>query len=151
TPVAEEHFFSVFFRNKLGARFHHRNTQNLGPRLLLACLPGEYHEFGLLLFALAAHDRGYRLILLGGDMPLAELPGVIEKTHCDAVVLSGSEHLCCDDLKQELINLQQHRLCPIYIGGQLTEQCQQVFTKLNLQIIGTDLAKALDQIALQFA
>jgi DNA-binding transcriptional MerR regulator len=30
TGIAEEHFFSVFMRNKLGARFHHRNLQNTG-------------------------------------------------------------------------------------------------------------------------
>nr|MDJ0882067.1 MerR family transcriptional regulator [Gammaproteobacteria bacterium] len=125
-PIAEEHFFSVFFRNKLGARFHHRNQQNQGPRLLLACLPGEYHEFGLLLFALAAHDRGYRLILLGGDMPLSELPTVIEKTMCDAVVLSGSEHLMCENIQQDLAALQHHKTCPIFIGGQLSPRCKQV-------------------------
>ncbi|HEY9150487.1 MAG TPA: MerR family transcriptional regulator, partial [Gammaproteobacteria bacterium] len=44
--IAEEHFFSVYLRNKLGARIQHLNSRGRGPRLLLACLPGEYHEIG---------------------------------------------------------------------------------------------------------
>ena len=71
--VAEEHFFSVYLRNKLGARFHHRPTlPAAAPRLLAACVPGEHHEIGLLLFALAAHEAGLRVVLLGADVPLGE-------------------------------------------------------------------------------
>ena len=47
--IAEEHFFGFYLRNKLGARFHHRQRNAGGPRLLMACLPGERHEVGLLL------------------------------------------------------------------------------------------------------
>ena len=61
--VAEEHFFSMFLRNELGARFHHLNRDRRGPRLLAACLPGEHHEVGLLLFTLAALDRDVDQIL----------------------------------------------------------------------------------------
>jgi len=150
TPIAEEHFFSVFFRNKLGARFHHRNKENQGPRLLLACLPGEYHEFGLLLFALAAHDRGYRLIMLGGDMPLNELPTVVEKTRCEAVVLSGSEHLDCADIEVELKSIAGLNQCPVFIGGQIAPICQPALAKLGYELTGTDLAAALDLIGLHF-
>ena len=72
--VAEEHFFSVFVRNKLGARFHHRARTRTGPRILAACLPDEQHELGLLIFALAAHDRGLRVVMLAAQTPLEELP-----------------------------------------------------------------------------
>ena len=57
--IAEEHFFAFYLRNKLGARFHHRPRGSTGPLILLAGLPGEYHEIGLLTFALAAHETGF--------------------------------------------------------------------------------------------
>ena len=119
--VAEEHFFSVFMRNKLGARFHHRNKRNTGPRLIAACLPGEHHEFGMLLFALAAHARGYRLILLGADLPLTELPHVVKRTHSDGVVLSGSVQLDASMLQDGLQELAQASSIPVFIGGQVAE------------------------------
>ena len=55
--VCEEHFFSTFLRNKLGARLHHRVAAPAGPRILAACLPAEQHEFGLLIFALAGKSN----------------------------------------------------------------------------------------------
>jgi hypothetical protein len=88
--VAEEHFLAFYLRNKLGARFHHRARSETGPRLLLAGLPGEYHEIALLLFALSANSQGFRLLTLGANMPLEELTVVASRTDCDAIVLSGA-------------------------------------------------------------
>jgi DNA-binding transcriptional MerR regulator len=150
-PIAEEHFFSVFIRNKLGARFHHRNIQNHGPRLVLACMPGEFHEFGLLLFALAAHARGFRIILLGADMPLHELPIVVHKTGCDGIVLAGSERLSCEALYCDLAELARQMNEPVFIGGQLSINCHQTLSKLKISLIGTDLSDALKIIGQSFA
>ena len=71
TGIAEEHFFTVYLRNKLGTRIHHMNQRGSGPMLLLACLPGELHETGLLFFALAAVSAGYRVLILGANTPPA--------------------------------------------------------------------------------
>ena len=87
--MAEEHFFGFYLRNKLGARFHHRPQTQTGPRLMLACLPGDLHEIGLLLFALEACDHGFQTVLLGANMPLDELPAAVNKTKSEALVLSG--------------------------------------------------------------
>ena len=144
--VAEEHFFSVFMRNKLGARFHHRNMRNTGPRLIAACLPGEHHEFGLLLFALAAHARGYRLILLGADMPLTELPHVIQRTQSDAVVLSGSIVLDADLFKTELNTLAHSSSIPVFIGGHVAENYHAEIEATGATPLPTDLFGTLQTI-----
>ena len=88
--IAEEHFFAFYLRNKLGARYHHRPHGNRGPLILVAGLPGEYHEIGLLLFALAAHESGYRVLPLGANIPLDDLAPVAKQKGCDAIVLSGA-------------------------------------------------------------
>ena len=64
-------FFTLYPRNMFGARFHYRNRNNSGPKLLAACLQGEQHRVGGLLFVLATQEQGYRLVLLGADMPCA--------------------------------------------------------------------------------
>ena len=144
--VAEEHFFSVFMRNKLGARFHHRNMRNTGPCLIAACLPGEHHEFGLLLFALAAHARGYRLILLGADMPLTELPHVIQRTESEAVVLSGSIVLDADLFKTELYTLAHASSIPVFIGGHAAENYHAEIKATGATPLPTDLFFTLQTI-----
>lgn len=69
---AEQPFLSLYLRNKFGACFHYRNRNNSEPKLLAAYLPGEQHGVGVLLFVLATHEQGYRLVLLGADIPRAD-------------------------------------------------------------------------------
>jgi DNA-binding transcriptional MerR regulator len=67
--VGEEHFASSLIRGRmLGlARGWGRG---FGPTALLACLPGEEHELGLLAFGLALRARGWRIAYLGSNTPL---------------------------------------------------------------------------------
>ncbi|MEJ2397524.1 MAG: MerR family transcriptional regulator [Gammaproteobacteria bacterium] len=141
--IAEEHFFSVFMRNKLGARFHHRNLQNTGPRLVAACLPGEQHEFGLLLFCLAAHSRGYRIVLLGSDLPISQLPAVVKRTQSQGVVLSGSVE--CDEasLTAELRMLIHAAKVPVFVGGTSATEHRDAIEQAGAVALGTDLAEGV--------
>lgn len=143
TGIAEEHFFSVFMRNKLGARFHHRNIQNTGPLLVAACLPNEQHEFGLLLFSLAAHTRGYRLILLGANMPLNEIPMVVSRTGADGIVLSGSLAMEPDPFEHEFTELVQDSRVPVFIGGNTSRYHSEIITASGAFPVGNDLTSGL--------
>lgn len=144
--VAEEHFFGVYMRNKLGARFHHRQGNPQGPKLLAACLPGELHEIGILLFALAAHDRGFRIVLLGADMPLEELPLVVRRTHCDAIVLSGAIEPTESVLKKGLPGLVQASHVPVFVGGITASIYSREIAAAGARPVGNDLVLGLRDI-----
>jgi DNA-binding transcriptional MerR regulator/methylmalonyl-CoA mutase cobalamin-binding subunit len=146
TGVAEEHFFSVFMRNKLGARFHHRNLRNKGPRLLAACLPGEQHEFGLLLFSLAAHARGYRIVLLGADMPVSQLAEVVHRANCNGIILSSSIENYSTSLTLQLEKLVRDSGVPVWVGGRTSEQLKDKLEATGVTCIGRDLIVGLHQI-----
>jgi methanogenic corrinoid protein MtbC1 len=145
--VAEEHFFATYLRNKLGARFHHRRRHAGAPRLLAACLPGEHHEIGLLLFALAAHDRGYELILLGADMPIEELPAVARRTHCQAIVLSGSVEPWRDVLERQLGELVSAVRSPVFVGGRTAVRHAETIQQAGAIPLGDDIVLGLKAIA----
>lgn len=144
--VAEEHFFGVYMRNKLGARFHHRQGNPQGPRLLVACLQGELHEVGALLFSLAAHDRGFRIILLGADMPLEELPAVVRRAHCDAIVLSGSIEPAPELLSESLPRLVASVGVPVFLGGETASRHREAIDAAGAHAIGNDLVLGLRDI-----
>lgn len=146
TGVAEEHFTTVFLRNKLGARFHHRNLQNTGPRIIAACLPGENHEFGILLFALAAHARGYRIILLGADMPVKQIIEVVRRTNSKGVVLSGSVELDIQQLQEDLIQLTEDTNVPVWVGGSSSDKYREQIEDSGAMAVGSDLIVGLHQI-----
>lgn len=145
--VAEEHFFGFYLRNKLGARFHHRSQSQVGPKLLLACLPGDLHEIGLLLFALDACDHGFRTILLGANMPLKELPAAVRKTASDALVLSGVIEPKESVIKQQLPWLVQELQVPVFMGGVIAARNFDSLKKSGVHLIGTDIETGIKQIS----
>lgn len=145
--VAEEHFFSVFLRNKLGARFHHLNMKNTGPKLIVACLPGEHHEFGLLLFALMALGKGYQITLLGADLPIGELQHVAATTGSHGIVLSGSASLACETLYQDILDLTKAMSIPVFIGGDVVNTCREDLVRTGVNLLGHDLLASLYMIA----
>lgn len=144
--VAEEHFFAFYLRNKLGARFHHRSQNQTGPKLLMACLPGDMHEIGLLLFALDAADNGFRTILLGASMPLTEFPDAIKKTGSDALVLSGTIEPGSDVITKDLPRLVEKLDVPVFLGGSVVASNFDDLKKSGVLMIGSDIGMGIKQI-----
>ena len=144
--IAEEHFFAFYIRNKLGARFHHRPRVKDGPRLILACLPGDRHETGLLLFALAASAAGYQTIVLGADMPLDELPAVARKTDCSGIVLSGLLLPGSELLDEALPGLVNDAGLPVFLGGHASVRVHDALKRAGVKALGTDLKTGLEHL-----
>lgn len=144
--VAEEHFFSVYLRNKLGARFHHRPRNARGPRLLCACLPGERHVVGLLLFALSAVANDFRVILLGSDLPLDELPVAQRRSEADCVVLSGSLDPDANTLERDLPRLVQRVAVPVVVGGLGSVKFSDAIARAGAVSLGEDIEKGIARL-----
>lgn len=144
--VAEEHFFGFYLRNKLGARFHHRSRTQTGPKLMLACLPGDLHEIGLLLFALEACDHGFQTVLLGANMPLEELPAAVTKTDSEALILSGVIEPQQVVIEEQLPWLVRQLSVPVFIGGSIAARSFDTLRKSGAHLIGQDIDMAIKQI-----
>ena len=84
--VAQEHFGSTLIRGRLLSLARDWDMGE-GPSLLLACLPGEAHDIGLLAFGLLAARRGWRITFLGADTPLDTLRTSVETVRPQLTVL----------------------------------------------------------------
>jgi cobalamin-dependent methionine synthase I len=111
--------------------------------LLLACLPGEQHEIGLLLFSLAAHEVGFRLIVLGADMPLTDLAGAAAKARCDAIVLSGAIRPDSDVIEKRLPALVTATDCPVFVGGTTSVRSCDAILDVGAVPIGEDIQRGI--------
>ena len=112
--VAQEHFASQVLRSRLLglARGWDRGT---GPRALLACVPGEQHDLGLIVFGLGLRDRGWRITFLGPDTPLETLGETAATLQPDAVVLVASTP---DRFEHSRVALRRlARTVPLWIAG----------------------------------
>ncbi|MDX1594647.1 MAG: MerR family DNA-binding transcriptional regulator [Gammaproteobacteria bacterium] len=146
TGIAEEHFFTAFLRNKLGARLHHVSPHAGGARLVTACLPGERHELGLLLFGLAANGLGYRPLHLGADLPVEQAARVVARTRADGLLLSGTTRDLDAPLLEALAALPGSLGVPVAIGGPLADRERVRLAGHGLVPIGGDQGTALDEL-----
>ncbi len=145
--IAEEHFFSAFLRNKLGARLHHESQRSRGRKILVSCLPGEYHELGILLFCIAAMGHGYQILYLGTDLPPSQLPLVVQRTDVAAILISASNIEQFDSqLEKEIITMIKALPVPVMFGGQLSASCAGTVSKQGAHYLGADHAQALDKM-----
>ena len=145
--IAEEHFFAFYLRNKIGARYHHRaRGNNNGPRLLLAGLPGENHEIGLLLFALTAHEAGYRVIPLGANMPLDDLAYVAKKKQCSAIIVSGAIEPSEKTVKRSLPKLVNTAGVPVLVGGLASVYACDEINRAGAEALGRDVEHGLKRL-----
>ncbi len=88
TSVAQEHFAS----NVIGGRLRGLTRgwgQGVGPRVILACPPGELHDLGLLCFGLVLREQGWRITYLGADTPIGDIAGTLDELSPAIVVLAA--------------------------------------------------------------
>jgi len=144
--IAEEHFFTQFLRNKIGARFHHQQLKSNGPKIIAACFPTEQHEVGLLIFCLTAIEQGFDIVMLGSNLPLSELPAVATSTDADGIVLSGTNELKKDILDNELNKLIENVDIPVFVGGLISVTSCDTIKTLGALPLGKDFGHALKEI-----
>jgi methanogenic corrinoid protein MtbC1 len=140
--IAEEHFYTSWVRNRLGARFHHGYSQAEGTRITCACMPGDHHEIGLMLFALAAQSRGYRVLYFGADLPLAQVPLIVQGSAVRAVILSSRTPLT-EDQERALAELSEQSVVPLLLGGQASDNTLPVFESAGGIRLGSRISVAL--------
>lgn len=85
--VAQEHFASNLLRGRMLAMAGDWGAG--GPSTaLLACLPGEAHDLGLICFGILLGRRGWRVMFLGADTPFDTLETSAESLRPTVVVLA---------------------------------------------------------------
>lgn len=140
--IAEEHFFTAWLHNHLAGRLA-ANEKAAGPTIVCACLPGNSHDIGLLIFALLAQRRGYQVIYLGANMPLSPLPRVIERAAARALILASGPR---DEDDIQLYRLQEFLpTCqvPVLVGGPFAQRQIEVLRDLGCLPVGEDMALAM--------
>jgi methanogenic corrinoid protein MtbC1 len=87
--VAQEHFASNVIRGRLLALARGWG-RGVGPVALLACVPGEQHDLGLIALGLALRSHGWRIAYLGSDTPLDTLERAAEEVEPAFIVVSAT-------------------------------------------------------------
>jgi MerR family transcriptional regulator, light-induced transcriptional regulator len=85
--VAQEHFASHLIRGRLLGLARDWDA-GAGRTVVLACLPGEEHDLGLIVFGILLHRHGWRVIFLGADTPFPTLDDAMSNLRPAVTVLT---------------------------------------------------------------
>lgn len=148
--VAHEHLACAVLRTFLG---HCTRTQTLpecAPRLIVTTPPGQTHELGALLVAVAAGNHGWRVAYLGTGVPAEEIAGAARQFKARAVALSLVYPEDDPYLETELVRLQE--LLPsevaLLVGGRAAAAYRNVLERVGAIEVDhlTALPSRLDEI-----
>src|SRR5215211_7308062 len=133
--VAQEHFASNLLRGRLLGLAQ-------GPGAILACLPGEHHELGLLVFGVALRRRGWRITYLGTNSPISSVADIIRSVLPAVVVLLSMNSDNFLDHARELEQLANQ--VPVVIAG--TGATPEVARQTQTRVLDQDPVSAAQTI-----
>ena len=139
--VAQEHFASNLLRGRL-LGLAQGWGQGQGPLAILACVPGEHHELGLLAFGVALRRRGWRITYLGTDSPIGAVADIARSLAPAVVVLLSINPDNFLDHAREIKELANQ--VPVMIAG--TGATPEVARHTQTRVLDQDPVSAAETI-----
>jgi MerR family transcriptional regulator, light-induced transcriptional regulator len=143
--VAQEHFATALIRGRLLALARGWGA-GAGPLALLACVPEELHDLGLICFGLALRGHGWRITFLGAATPtetVAETARIIEPA---LIVLAASSSV---EVVRSTASLAEiAREAPLALGGRGTNAA--IARAVGARYLPDDPVTAAARVAARF-
>jgi len=122
--VAQEHVLNCCIRCAVLALLGAYQSRATGPTMILATLPGEKHELGVLITAMLAAADGMDCVYLGPDIPPEDLVVAAIRTKARCVALSCTLEQPPAGLQETLVGLARAlpQGCELWMGGKAAAQ-----------------------------
>jgi len=140
--VAQEHFSATLIRGRLLALARGWD-HGRGRRAVLACLPGELHDIGLIAFGIVLHRLGWRILYLGQDTPIGTAVATTRRARADALILIAVEPKRFRAVARQALDLP--RSTTVAIGG--AGATASAARRMGTVLLGPDLSKGAGQLA----
>jgi MerR family transcriptional regulator, light-induced transcriptional regulator len=139
--VAQEHFASGVLRGRLLGLARGWGL-GMGPTAVLACLPGEQHDIGLISFGLTLRAQGWRIVYLGPDCPVENVAEASRQLEARLVVLSAVSGERVDPVLPALEKLARGQT--VAFGGAAAEA--DVLEGTDVLTLGADLVAEAERL-----
>lgn len=121
--IAEEHAVSASLRAVLLALVRTYQRPLGTPKVLLATLPDERHEFGILMFQLIAASVGVSVHYLGPDVPVMDLVHTATTLKVEVIALSAINCGLAESARHDMLQLLETlpSSVSVWVGGRCAE------------------------------
>jgi DNA-binding transcriptional MerR regulator/methylmalonyl-CoA mutase cobalamin-binding subunit len=123
--VQQEHFTSALAIRRVDALIAAAPLPTRSNRILVACPPGEDHVFSPLLITLFLRQRGWDVVYLGANVPIARLEATIKATNPGLVILAAMQLHTAASL-MEMAQILQEEGVPLAYGGRIFTQVPEL-------------------------
>lgn len=134
--IAQEHVATNLIRNLLSSLFRLYPPDETAETIVMATPEGERHEFGILIGALIAATRGWRVVYLGVDLPAKEIVYTAKITKARVLalsVISQQTAQTAEELRAIADSLPAHTR--VWIGGADAQNHRTLIEQANWILI----------------
>src|SRR4051812_16206798 len=139
--VAQEHFASHLIRGRMLAMAGDWGAGG-GSSALLACLPGEAHDLGLIVFGILLAGRGWRVTFLGADTPFDTLEASVHTLRPALVVLTTVDEALFREQADAIARLAEWT--PVAVAAPVDRHS---LLALGVEPLVGDITKAAESVA----
>ena len=150
STVQQEHFASALAMRRLNALLAAAPSPTRKEKVLIACPPGEDHEFSPLLVALLLRNRGWQVVYLGTNVPIAQLDRTIASSRPDLVISTAQRLQTAASLYEVTRYLAGENLALAY-GGLVFNQNPQLRDRIPGYFLGESIDQAVPSVESIFA
>ncbi len=115
--VQQEHFASALLMRRLNALITTSPPPTRPEKMIIACPPKEEHTLSALLLTLFLRRRGFQVVYLGDNVPLAEFRETVENVKPNMVLLIAQQLKTAATLEQSIQALAASGVTIGYSGG----------------------------------
>jgi len=145
STIQQEHFSSSLMVRRLDALLATAPAPTRGKRILISCPPGEEHIISPLLVTVFLRYRGYDVIYLGANVPIAQLGETVDSTHPDLIVMTAQQLTTAAGLYEAAVSLMEKEV-PIGFGGLVFNLMPRLRELIPGFYLGETLEKAVQEI-----
>jgi DNA-binding transcriptional MerR regulator/methylmalonyl-CoA mutase cobalamin-binding subunit len=139
--VQQEHFASELAMRRIEALLAAAPPPTRPERVLIACPPQEEHTFSPLLLALFLRRRGWDVVYLGANVPVARLDAAVSTTSPQLAILPAQQLHTAASLLEMARSLQKQRI-PFAYGGLVFNLLPALRTRIPGYFLGERLDEA---------
>jgi len=140
--VQQEHFASALAIRHLDGLILATPRPTQTGRILAACPPEEEHAFSLLLATFLLRRRGWDVLYLGANVPIARMETTIA-AHRPQLVLAAAQQLPTAATMLEMARFLQGEQVPLAFGGWIFNHVPLLRTRIPGHFLGESIAQGV--------
>lgn len=143
--VHQEHFASHLAVHQVQALLANTPFPAFSDPVMIACPPGEYHTFGVLLLTYLLRRDGWKVVYLGADLPVKEAEAAVRRA-APRWVIVGAYHLPPVVGIRGLGCLLRDMGVPLAYGGRIFNLVPALCSRISGHFLGRQLPEALGRL-----